>query len=238
MQSNEGITPQDPNSLIVDGQRQTILCTLGITEWYGEADWPDVQAYDFVDFIIDDTQLYRDMKDQVQLIAVDESQRISAGIDPQCSNWESGDNDGILSCSYKWGNFSLWNQGDSPLIQARRLNNWTINRSDSMAGNTTNYNNLLTSNTYKSTANHNDPLGVEKNLEFRFAVNGSSKTGSFSDSDFFILTIDQFATLRCTEKGTGSNRLWIMPSSDGTGYPLCRAGRPDGAIDNIVANQP
>lgn len=60
---------------------------------------------------------------------------------------------------------------------------------------------------------------------------------------FFVLTIDQFATLRCPEKGTDIVRLWIFPTSDGSGYPLCRTvgldgNAPQGAIDDITANQP
>jgi hypothetical protein len=186
---------------------------------------------------------------QVELITGDQSLRAQRGIDSDCLNWEVGDNDGTLACPYEWGNFVMWNPVDNPVdkkprIQARRLNNWDIERNASGAGNTTDSASLLNHPVYQSQDFHNDPNGVEKNLKFRFAVNGSGKTTGFVNSDFFVLTVNQQAVLYCPEKGSGApRRLWIFGDPGTNGIPLCRslglAGElPKGIIPGITANQP
>ena len=225
IQAIEQISPPIDNPTPNQTISQTIpyiLCGLGVTEWYGEEDWAEEQAYEFVDFLSSNRQ---DLLSAAVLISSNSSIRNTLiGIDEDCLNWETGDEillpSGSKPCPFTWGNYSIF-----PAVAVPRM----------APPNQVNVTDLTEIPIYFTNVYFNVTGGSEMGLEIRFAVNGSGISSGFLSSSFFILTIDQRDILFCGSRNDG-RRLWVI---DGTyaNYPLCRVTRPSDAPADLNANQ-
>jgi hypothetical protein len=223
MRINEAITPQilNQNANADIGDDRTVrymLCGLGVTEWYGEDDWAETQAYEFVDFVNNSDN--ESMINQYgYLSTVNGDLRIDSLIGIECRYWEQGERD---KCPFTWGNLSIF-----PAQAKGRM----AHQDNSMSPNNT----ALASSTHLYSLGSNGfPLyasetnGAERGLAFRFAINGQNRA-SYSETqnnDFFLMLSWQREPLYCG----GNERLWIAGST-GAYWPLCQ---PNSLNQSIV----
>ncbi len=222
MREDEAIAPsiRNPNANTLIGGIGTVrymLCGLGTTEWYGEDDWAEDQAYEFVDFVNNPASSALIMQ-YGYLATAEANDRTNPLIKSDCRDWENGERD---RCPFTWGNLSIF---PSQAITRMAHSDNTISPDNTTLTSSTHvYRRGQDGRPFYASASD----GAERGLTFRFAINGQNRA-SFStmqNDDFFLMLSWQREPLYCG----GNERLWIAGSGNSY-WPLCEANSLDPTI--------